>query len=444
MVYKVKNRIDQAQINSKFIQYLEIKKTFFDPKGDVYYDKEDIDSFIEKEKPGLCGGYKTVYAVFAHLDKLSWWFDLLDHLSGWDGSEKSLNEKVQLIDQEQTRTLDELFEIAIDYIRFAQFVTDFLKDYGDQDLNNYESFKSYKQSDLLNAKKGLLEILSKDDKLITLKKSLQYNVNDIGKICINKSTFCEIIESGIDSNIITLGARRLRDNAFHGLTLRFHEGKYYLYDSNSPSGDQEYENLEDLYDALSEGYLSEFELNSIQFASFSDDTNFSLMRKTHKSTMDLLNYASINDMEGVKKALENIVHINASDNMGTALHHAVRCGNLEMAEILLNKGADINVLNEHFGTPLHFAVSQNNQEMVKFLLKKGADINIVNNEGLTPVQFATKNKQTDSIRSLIHHGGASYKLTNPNHLFVLAGDVAASYHDKLTHGSDMPSIKYEL
>ncbi|MCF6768524.1 ankyrin repeat domain-containing protein [Thiotrichales bacterium 19S11-10] len=441
MVYNVKNRIDQAQINTKFIQYLEVKKTFSDPKGDVYYDKEDIDSFIEKEESGLCVGYTTVYSVFAHLDKLSWWFDLLDHLSGWDGSEKSLNETVQLIDQEQTRTLDELFEIAIDHIRFAQFIGDFLKDYSDQNLDNYESIKSYNQSDLLSAKKGLLEILSKDGELITLRKNLQYRVNGIGKISINKLAFSEIIESGINSDIIKLGVRRLSDNAGHALAVRFKEGKYYLYDSNNPSGDQEYENLGDLYEALSEDYLKKFKLKDIRFASFSDDNNFSLMRESHKNTMDLLKYASINNTEDVKKILGNTVYINASDDMVTALHHAVKHSNFQMAEILLDKGADINVLNENFGTPLHFAVSQNNQEMVQFLLKKGADINIVNNEGLTPLQFATKNKQTDSIRSLIHHGGARYKLTNPSHLFVLSGDIAASYYDKLTHGSEMPPLK---
>lgn len=52
-------------------------------------------------------------------------------------------------------------------------------------------------------------------------------------------------------------------------------------------------------------------------------------------------------------------------------------GEIEIAEILLDKGVDVNSKTEYNNqlTPLHAAVFKNNAKMVNFLISKGADVN---------------------------------------------------------------------
>ena len=54
----------------------------------------------------------------------------------------------------------------------------------------------------------------------------------------------------------------------------------------------------------------------------------------------------------------------------TALHHALAKGYFDCAKILIDKGADLNLLNEGgcFGTSLHYAVFKDSIEFVKYVL----------------------------------------------------------------------------
>ena len=63
--------------------------------------------------------------------------------------------------------------------------------------------------------------------------------------------------------------------------------------------------------------------------------------------------------EGVKdttiRLLDHGADINAMDNnRSTPLHYAVRGGSLDLAEVLILRGADINATDQH-GYPLYYA-----------------------------------------------------------------------------------------
>jgi hypothetical protein len=74
------------------------------------------------------------------------------------------------------------------------------------------------------------------------------------------------------------------------------------------------------------------------------------------------------------------------------LHLAVLTNNKEIAEILVDNGAylDLNANDEDAGTPLHWAVYMGNREMSEFLIERGADVNAMNKSGYRPIDFASE------------------------------------------------------
>jgi ankyrin repeat protein len=74
--------------------------------------------------------------------------------------------------------------------------------------------------------------------------------------------------------------------------------------------------------------------------------------------------------------------------------------NKAMIELLLAKGANINIKKNDGYTPLHLAVGRGNVAMVELLVAKGADVNVKNNAGDTPLMLA----KDDKVRALLAGG----------------------------------------
>jgi ankyrin repeat protein len=86
----------------------------------------------------------------------------------------------------------------------------------------------------------------------------------------------------------------------------------------------------------------------------------------------LIDSAMENDMDGVKKALEQGADINfISQWDGTSLHIAASKGYLELAEFLLKSGADSTILAMADFSALHLAVRDGHIKIVKLLLDEG-------------------------------------------------------------------------
>jgi len=60
--------------------------------------------------------------------------------------------------------------------------------------------------------------------------------------------------------------------------------------------------------------------------------------------------------------------------MGTALHAACSGGHLSAVHILLQAGAQLDVLNRDQNTPLMLAAVSNHNDVVKYLVKAGANV----------------------------------------------------------------------
>lgn len=98
------------------------------------------------------------------------------------------------------------------------------------------------------------------------------------------------------------------------------------------------------------------------------------------------------------------------------LHLAARYGEQDIAEMLIEKGADIHATNSIIGdTPLHFAVGYNQLNMAQWLLSKGANPNKARSESLyvgascTPFDIAIEKNNSEMINILKNFGGKSSK-----------------------------------
>ncbi|CAB1346036.1 unnamed protein product, partial [Coregonus sp. 'balchen'] len=88
------------------------------------------------------------------------------------------------------------------------------------------------------------------------------------------------------------------------------------------------------------------------------------------------------------------------------LHYAADCGQAEMLEFLLSKGADVNDEDvnrtlEGGRKPLHYAADCGQAEMLEFLLSKGADVNAPDKHGITPLLSATYEGHLSCVKILL-------------------------------------------
>ena len=79
----------------------------------------------------------------------------------------------------------------------------------------------------------------------------------------------------------------------------------------------------------------------------------------------------------------------------TAMVYAARSGAIEVAQVLLDAGADVNQTTRYGWTPLLAATQNRNYQMGKFLIEHGADVNITNKGGWTNLYLATDNRNVE-------------------------------------------------
>ena len=88
----------------------------------------------------------------------------------------------------------------------------------------------------------------------------------------------------------------------------------------------------------------------------------------------------------------------------TPLHRAVKNGHTGVAELLLEKGAPIEAMNKGNNTALHLVAWSGHTDIAKLLLGRGASTEAMNNLGNTPLHRAVRNGHTGVVELLLDKG----------------------------------------
>ncbi|MGD9347880.1 MAG: ankyrin repeat domain-containing protein [Candidatus Aminicenantes bacterium] len=120
------------------------------------------------------------------------------------------------------------------------------------------------------------------------------------------------------------------------------------------------------------------------------------------------------DFQSVKNILENEpAKIDAKDEEGyTPLHWACMRAHWDIANYLIERGADLNVVGGDGGTQINWAVHHDNVDIIKALIDKGAKLNIRNQWGMTELHTAIWRGNIHVVEYLLDHGSDPNIKTN--------------------------------
>ncbi|XP_071250913.1 ankyrin-3-like isoform X34 [Salvelinus alpinus] len=103
--------------------------------------------------------------------------------------------------------------------------------------------------------------------------------------------------------------------------------------------------------------------------------------------------------------VESKMMVNRTTESGfTPLHIAAHYGNINVATLLLNRGASVDFKARNDITPLHVAAKRGNGNMVKVLLERGGKIDARTKDGLTPLHCGARSGHEQVLEMLLDRG----------------------------------------
>ena len=114
------------------------------------------------------------------------------------------------------------------------------------------------------------------------------------------------------------------------------------------------------------------------------------------------------DVAAVRALIAQGADVNAAQGDGmTALHWAADLGNVELAQVLIGAGANLQATTRLGAfTPLHIAAENGDAAVVKVLLAAGANPRAASNlGGETPLHFAAQSGSVEAVLAMLDRGG---------------------------------------
>ncbi|CUS09780.1 unnamed protein product, partial [Tuber aestivum] len=144
----------------------------------------------------------------------------------------------------------------------------------------------------------------------------------------------------------------------------------------------------------------------------------------------------------------------------TVLHWAAKGGNVELVKFLLDRGENINAVDNRNATPLHWVCSEGGTEVVELLVSCGADLEIEDCDGDTAIRWAAERSNAPVFKLLLDSGCNKKQLNLKDetvlHTIFVHGDDDLEKHacvvkillehgfDLLSHRDHAPIIPLDL
>ncbi|XP_047134098.1 uncharacterized protein LOC100209684 isoform X1 [Hydra vulgaris] len=152
------------------------------------------------------------------------------------------------------------------------------------------------------------------------------------------------------------------------------------------------------------------------------------------------------DLDFVQSLIDSGCDINCRDEYGqTILHAIVRDWHPDVALFAIHNNIDVNVQDKYGRSPLHLAAALNCKEMAKVLLDNGADIELLTeNEKQSPTHFAAKYNSVETLTVLLRkHGSFFLKDSEGKTPLFLAAEYGSSKTAQLLLDLEAPIGVYD-
>ncbi|KAG8040195.1 hypothetical protein G9C98_000765 [Cotesia typhae] len=168
-----------------------------------------------------------------------------------------------------------------------------------------------------------------------------------------------------------------------------------------------------------------------------------------RGNISLLDASKKGNLGRVQKLLtaENINCRDAQGRNSTPLHLAAGYNNLEVAEYLLERGADVNAQDKGGLIPLHNASSYGHLDIAALLIKYNTVVNATDKWGFTPLHEAAQKGRTQLCALLLAHGADPFLKNQEGQSPIdlsSADDVRCLLQDAMTSQQIVPETVMNL
>nr|CDJ80356.1 Ankyrin and K Homology domain containing protein [Haemonchus contortus] len=140
-----------------------------------------------------------------------------------------------------------------------------------------------------------------------------------------------------------------------------------------------------------------------------------------ESPLTLAAYKGYTDVIEYLLSLNDYDRSTRDEELHTALMEAAMDGHLEVARILIQAGAPVNLTSESYESPLTLSCCGGHAELAKLLIDAGANIEETNDENYTPLMEAAREGHVHVVKILLENGAQVNATTDETMETALTG-----------------------